>query len=45
MIQGRIGPYDGQYARESANNAEMSEYRKYVAEMRIREALRSRESK
>jgi hypothetical protein len=45
MLQGRIGPYDGQHARERAINAAMSEYRKYVAERRIREALRSRESK
>jgi hypothetical protein len=44
LLQGRIGPYDGQSARDKALNSAMIEYRKYVAEMRIRESLRSVES-
>jgi hypothetical protein len=44
MLQGRIGPYDVQYAREKALNVAAIEYRIYVKEMRIREALRSGES-
>jgi Reverse transcriptase (RNA-dependent DNA polymerase) len=44
ILQGRISPDDGQSARDKALNSPMSEYRKYVAEMRIRESLRSVES-
>jgi hypothetical protein len=39
LLQSRSGPYDGQSARDRALNSAVSEYRKYVAEMRIRESL------
>jgi hypothetical protein len=44
MLQGRMGPYSFQEARDRAINTAMKEYRTYVAEQRIREALKSHQT-
>jgi transposase InsO family protein len=44
MLQGSLGPYSSQEAREKAINSAMAEHRKFVAEMRIREALAAKVS-